>query len=73
MVTVTPVGTYEASLLVPATIGTANQSEQDAVFINSKEHRDSSLAARKVLADTPAQFKTIRQGRGSRRDHFEYQ
>jgi hypothetical protein len=42
-------------------------------FINSKEHRDSSLAARKVLADTTKQFKTIRQGRGSRRDRFEYQ
>jgi hypothetical protein len=26
-------------------------------FINSKEHRDSSSAARKVLADTTKQFK----------------
>jgi hypothetical protein len=33
------------------------QSEQDAVLSNSKEHRDSSLAARKGLADTTKQFK----------------
>lgn len=32
-------------------------SEQDAVSVVSKEHRDSSLAARKVLADTTKQFK----------------
>ena len=31
---------------------TGKQSEQDAVLTVSKEHRDSSLAARNVLADT---------------------
>jgi homeobox protein cut-like len=36
---------------------TGKRSEQDAVSAVSKEHRDSSLAARKVLADTTKQFK----------------